>query len=138
MKSFKNHRFVYGLIIGIILTYFLIEIKDICIIGYGEDAIMNKIINKLARQAARWSTAAKQDDSHLVAVLHANYGAGYLWALQDIATASQIKAATDIDLDKFNKEIVKIQDDTTLKMIQLCPDYGPEKTYLSRVGGENI
>ena len=50
-------------------------------------------IQKLTRQAARWSTAAAQDDSPLIAVLHANYGAGYLWALKDIATAKQIKNA---------------------------------------------
>ena len=36
------------------------------------------IVNKLLRQTARWSTAAKQDNNSMIAVLHANYGAGYL------------------------------------------------------------
>lgn len=39
---------------------------------------------KLIRQVARWSTAGKQDKNSMIAVLHANYGAGYLWALKDI------------------------------------------------------
>ena len=129
-------RFIYGLIIGIVLAYILIEVKNVCIIGYGEDATMKKIIKKLSRQAARWSTAAKQDKSPLVAVLHANYGAGYLWALKEIANSSQIKAATGIDVQKFTEKIVETQDIATKRMIQLCPDFAPEKTYLARIGGE--
>ena len=66
-------------------------------------------------------------------------GAGYLWALKDIATTQQIQTATNIDVKKrFTKEIVQIQDETTLKMIKVCPEYAPERTYLSQIGGENI
>ena len=104
--------------------------------GFGKDAIINNIIKVLARQAARWSTASKQDKNSMIAVLHANYGAGYLWALKDIASTEQIKVATGIDLLKFEREIVAIQDNATKKMAQLCPKYAPEPTYLTKLAGE--
>ena len=140
MKSFfnKKYTFLYGLIFGIVLMYSLLELRNICTIGMGNNALMNQVIQKLSRQAARWSTAAKQDHSPLIAVLHANYGAGYTWALQDIATPQQIKIATGIDWGKFTKEIVTVQDEATLNMVRVCPKFAPEKTYLASIGGENI
>jgi len=98
----------------------------------------NKIIRTLVRQAARWSTAAEQDASPMIAVLHANYGVGYLWALKDIATAPEILLATGIDIRKFESEIVNVQDRATVNMIKVCPSFGPEPTYLSSLGGEGI
>ena len=134
MKA-ETLKFIFGLIVGFILTYLFIEIKD----NLGScNGSLNKKIKKLSRQAARWSTAAKQDLNPLIAVLHANYGAGYLWALKDIATTQQIQKATNIDVKKFTKEIIQIQDETTFKMIKVCPEYAPERTYLSQIGGENI
>ena len=127
--------FIYGLIIGIIIMYSLIEIKNNCVLGSGN--ILNKSIKILVRQAARWSTAAKQDNNSLIAVLHANYGAGYLWALKDIASSEQIKIATNIDVSKFEKEITDIQDNATKKMAMLCPKYAPEPSYLSSLGKES-
>ena len=126
MKN-QNLNFFLGLLLGFILTFFFIEIKN----NIGGCKSLNSIIQILTRQAARWSTAAKQDDSPMIAVLHANYGTGYLWALKDIATSAQIKAATNIDMDKFTKEIVKIQDWAVLKMVHACPKYGPEKNIFS-------
>ena len=58
---------------------------------------LDKEIKTLVRQASRWSTAAKQDKNPMISVLHANYGAGYLWALKDIATQSQIEKAAGIE-----------------------------------------
>ena len=98
--------------------------------------MLNNIISTLVRQASRWSTAAEQDESPLIAVLHANYGAGYLWALKDIATDYQIEKATGINLLKFENEIMKIQDDATKKMASICKDYAPESSYLTKLGGE--
>jgi hypothetical protein len=68
--------------------------------------------------------------------LHANYGAGYLWALRDIANNAQIKAATGIDIHEFEREIVETQDKATKNMIQLCPEFGPDPSYLTSIGGE--
>jgi len=72
----------------------------------------------------------------MIAVLHANYGAGYLWALRDIATDNDIVAATGIDIIKFRDEITNIQDTATKKMASLCPQYAPPSTYLTNLGGE--
>src|SRR5207237_6958 len=47
------------------------------------DTVLKEKVQILTRQAARWSTAASQDNNPLIAVLHANYGAGYLWAIHD-------------------------------------------------------
>ena len=131
-------KFIYGLILGMIIIYYLVEMRNKCVIGYGKDAIMAQVIKKLVRQAARWTTAAKQDKNSLIAILHANYGTGYLWALKDIATTTQIKAATGIDMLKFENEILTIQDKATLDMAKLCPNFAPEKSYLTLIGGENV
>ena len=87
-------KFIHGLILGILIMYFLNELKNKCLLGFSNNDILVSIIKVLTRQAARWSTAAKQDKNSMVAVLHANYGAGYLWALKDIASSEQIKSAT--------------------------------------------
>ena len=110
--KFFNKQFAYGFLFGIILIYFLIEIKNNCFFNSNNH---DKTIKILSRQAARWSTAAKQDNSLLVGLLHANYGTGYLWALQDIATPSEIKRVTNINFKKFRNEIVRTQDDITKK-----------------------
>ena len=129
-------KFIHGLVIGIVIMYFLNELKNKCLLGFSNNDILVSIIKVLTRQAARWSTAAKQDKNSMVAVLHANYGAGYLWALKDIASSEQIKSATGINLLNFEREIVSTQDMATKKMIRLCPDFAPEKSYLTEIAGE--
>src|SRR5436190_24372456 len=53
-----------------------------------------KFIRGIMRQAGRWSTASEQDTNPLIRVMHANYGAAYLYALQDAGvTPEQIEAA---------------------------------------------
>ncbi|ARF09932.1 hypothetical protein Indivirus_5_55 [Indivirus ILV1] len=93
-------------------------------------------IKTLIRQAARWSLASTQDESSMISVLHANYGAGYLWAVRDIATDDEIKNTTGVDILKFRDEITKIQDNATKKMAKLCPNYAPKSTYLSEIAGD--
>jgi hypothetical protein len=101
-----------------------------------EKKMLYFIINKLVRQSARWATAAKQDKNSMIAVLHANYGAGYLWALKDIAKTEDIEEATGIDILKFEAEIVNTQDTATKYMAKLCPEYAPEPSYLTKIAGE--
>jgi hypothetical protein len=74
----------------------------------------------------------------LIAVLHANYGAGYLWALNEIAKPEEIEKHAGIDFNKFKQEIVDIQDSTTKKLIIACPEFAPKNGYLLRVGGEGL
>jgi len=98
---------------------------------------MNKSIEKLVRQSARYATAAQQDASPVIAVLHANYAAAYLYALKDIATESQIHNATGIDVKKFKERITNVQDMVTRKTSEKCPEFvGEVDIYLAQVGGE--
>jgi len=94
-------------------------------------------IRTLLRQTARWSAASSQDESPIVALLHANYGAGYLWALKDIATENEIKKATGVNISEFEKKIVGIQDKATKKVSGLCPQfYSKLNTELLVLGGD--
>jgi hypothetical protein len=98
---------------------------------------INKSIEKLVRQSARYATAAQQDASPVIAVLHANYAAAYLYALKDIATDSQIHNATGIDVKKFKEHVTNVQDMVTRKTSEKCPDFvGEVDIYLAQIGGE--
>jgi len=139
--KYDNHLlyiFLVSLLGGLIAGILLLQIKNKCFVTNDAKKVVDKMIVTLVRQAARWSTAAKQDDSPLIAVLHANYGAGYLWALKDIAPTSQIARAANIDILKFEKEIVEIQDEATTNMIRVCPDFAPPSSYLTKLSGEGI
>jgi len=126
-------NFGYGIILGMILMYIFMN-------NTNKTNNMEKQIEftakKLVRQAARWSTAAKQDKNAMIAVLHANYGAGYLWALKDIIKTDIIEKKTKINMFEFEDEIVKIQDEATQNMAKLCPKYAPEPSYLTSLAGE--
>lgn len=77
---------------------------------------MNKAIEKLVRQSARYAVAAQQDESPVIAILHANYAAAYFYALKDIASESQIHNATGIDVKKFKEHVTNVQDMVTRKL----------------------
>ena len=94
-------------------------------------------VKTLTRQAARWSVAAAQDESPLIALLHANYGAAYLWALNDIATSEEIKAATGLDYLVLKEKITGVQDSVTRRVSQTCPEMiGDTDKYLADVAGD--
>ena len=94
-------------------------------------------INILIRQAARWSAAAEQDESPIIALLHANYGAGFLWALKDIATDQEIYNSSGIDVLKFKKTITDIQDQVTKRVTKACPQFtGNINNFLLELGGD--
>ena len=91
----------------------------------------------LVRQTARWSVAAQQDDTPLIALLHANYGAGYLWALKDIATDQEIENAAGVNVLELKKRVTDIQDQATRKVATACPKFvGDVDQYLLKVGGD--
>lgn len=93
-------------------------------------------IAKLVRQAARWSTASRQDANALIRVLHANYGMGYLQALGEIATPSEVEIAININYREFADDIVAVQDLATRAAVDECPSFGPARTVLTNLGGE--
>lgn len=94
-------------------------------------------IKKLLRQSARFATAAQQDQSPIIATLHANYSAAYLWALKDIATPTQIQRQTGTELKKFEEHILNVQDMVSKKVVEKCPQFAGEvDLYLSSIAGE--
>jgi hypothetical protein len=98
---------------------------------------MNKAIEKLVRQSARYAVAAQQDESPVIAILHANYATGYFYALKEFASESQIHNATGIDVKKFKEHITNVQDMVTRKTSEKCPDFvGEVDIYLAQIGGE--
>lgn len=131
--------FIIGIVVGIIImwtnTFNLFESNSESEKGL-KLKYKTETIKILVRQAARWATASLQDNNSMIAVLHANYGAGYLWALFDIATTSEIEKVTNIDILKFRGAIIDAQDNATKKMAQLCPSYAPELSYLSKIAAE--
>tara|TARA_R110000803_G_scaffold155131_2_gene219852 strand:- start:19 stop:399 length:381 start_codon:yes stop_codon:yes gene_type:complete len=103
----------------------------------GSNGVSKATIEKLVRQSARFATAAQQDQTPLVAVLHANYSSGYLWALKDIATPKQIHNATGVDVKKFEEHVTNVQDSVTKRTIKKCPEFaGDVDLYLATIGGE--
>ena len=103
-----------------------------------EKPSIDNTIKILLRQSSRWAIAADQDVSPLIALLHANYGAAYLWALLQVASEEQINNSVNIDLQKFKKEISAIQDAATQKATKACPAFAGElNSYLLEIGGDN-
>ena len=119
------------LVILIIISLFIL-LKILKPENYSKE----KSIKTFIRQAARWSSAAKQDKNPIIAVLHANYGAGYLWALKDIATDNEIEKIGGIEIFKFRDEIVAIQDKANKELVRKCPGLVPENDYLAKIAGE--
>lgn len=94
-------------------------------------------IRKLTRQCSRWLIAAQQDQSPLIAILHGQYGMGYLWAIKDIATTEEFKEATGLDFLEFEKHATEIQDKVSKRVIKTCPQFsGDIDLYLGRIAGE--
>ena len=95
------------------------------------------IINTIIRGCARWASASLQDKSPLVAVLHANYASGYLWALRDVFSDQDIYKASGIDIIIFQKQITDVQDKATRFMVSVCPKYASDiDIYLGKIAGD--
>jgi len=118
------------------MWFYVLIIIILLVLLMNKETPLDKSVNTLTRQAARWSTAAVQDENPMIAVLHANYGAGYLWAINDIVTSSEFENMTGHDYKKFRDSIVNVQDTATKRALQICPEFGPKRNYLTTVGGE--
>ena len=91
-------------------------------------------IKKLMQQSAKWATMAQQDESPIVAVLHANYAMGYLWAIKDIASPKDVNRETGINLQQFEEHVVNVQSMVTKRVIKQCPELAGEiDLYLSSI-----
>lgn len=83
----------------------------------------NDYISILLKQSSRYAIAAQQDESPLIAVLHSNYAAGYLWALKDVATESEINKIlynSNTNLKTITHNIKEIQSTATKKATSVC------------------
>jgi hypothetical protein len=103
----------------------LLAILTFILMGHYNVDTVDRKINILYRQSARYAVASMQDDSDIIRILHSNYAAGYLWAIKDIATTNEFKRATGEDLLEFEKKIVAIQDEATFKLITECKSLLP-------------
>lgn len=83
------------------------------------------IIQTLYRQAARWAVASEQDENAIIALLHANYATGYLWALKDIVSTEDFRTITNKDFLSFEQKITAIQDKATQKVVEKCQQVIP-------------
>ena len=121
-----------GILIGVLLTviYYLYNLR--------RPLSRQDVIRRLVRQAARWSTAAKQDESPLISVLHANYGVGYLMALSEFASPDEIEFAAGINYFEFDAAIKQAQDDANRKAVALMPQFAGvnHSNPLAKIAGE--
>ena len=125
-------------IVGIVSAYIGYRASEI--ISKNRTIEKDKVIKTLYRQCSRWSSAAIQDQNPLVATLHSNYAAGYLWGLEDVFTSDEISKATGIDHKEFRAGIQQNQDLATKTLIQACPNFAKEiegsSTLVTKVAGE--
>jgi hypothetical protein len=84
------------------------------------------IIKTLIRGCSRWAIASKQDKSPLIALLHANYASGYLWAIKDVFTNEDIHKWTGVNIIDYQDKITSIQDDATKRVSEICPTFAKE------------
>ena len=96
------------------------------------------MIKKTIRQISRWSAASRQDLNVLVAVLHANYGAAYLFNMLELFSQKEIEEVLGSEQKRkdFETEIIKIQDEATKKAITKCPSFAGADDFLSKLAGE--
>lgn len=120
----------------------IIVLVIVCVLRYHYTTTANRDASNmktLVRQSARWSNASLQDSSPIVSLLHANYGAGYLWALQDLYTANEIEASTGTNFNQLKDKIIKAQDSATRKVALACPQFNKYLDMeLARLGGEGV
>ena len=93
------------------------------------------IIETLYRQCARWAVASDQDDNDIIRLLHANYAAGYLWAIKDIVSTDEFKNIIGEDFLSFEEKITAIQDEATRRVVSKCKTVIPtsEKQLLDAI-----
>jgi len=130
--------FLIGLVIGMIGLYFLLEIKNKCLIASDAKRERQKILSILLRGVGRWSTASRGDESPLIRLLHANYAAGYLWAILDAFDSSEIEEVSQVSYQTIRDEVTKTQDLATKAVVKACPQFAPPPTALTKIAGEGI
>ena len=98
-----------------------------------------KQLKRLIKQTSRWAVAANQDESSLIAVLHANYAVGYWWSIKDTFDDYEIdEALGGIEKRKmFEKRLLQIQENATRKASMECPQFIGKIDMLSDLAGDS-
>lgn len=78
-------------------------------------------IKTILRGSSRYALASLQDKSPMIALLHANYGAGYFWAMRDAYKTTDIENI--VDVLEYEKRITEIQDQATKDVMKVCPQF---------------
>lgn len=91
---------------------------------------LSNIAKKLIKKAAQLSVISTQSDDPILSVQKANYAIGYLDALQDIMTDAEITNLVNIDLNKFRRELNKVQYHNISSVKLRCPSLSTDKRYL--------
>src|SRR3990167_1087750 len=84
-----------------------------------------KTVKTLMRQTLRWLVAARQDREPVIAVLHANYAAGYIAALRQVASDAEIQHFTGVEAIKLEASVIAAQDRATERLLAKCPQLRP-------------
>jgi len=79
----------------------------------------------LARQGARWATAAAQDREPIIAMLHANYARAAIDHLRQLADDGEIREATGIDPLALERATTALQDRAMRALATRCPSARP-------------
>jgi hypothetical protein len=110
-------------IIVIVIIFTIIIANRIINLFPTEREIMLK---KLLRQSIRYQVAAKQDINILLAVLHANYAASYMFAINDLFSTYELEQVLQNRKNRleYEKRIIETQDWATKRAIKSCPNYG--------------
>lgn len=95
-------------------------------------------VRMLSRQAARWAIASRNDSNPLIANLHANYAAGYLWSLSDVCTVDQFEQAMGMDYQEFKNAIIDVQDAAAIALIGKCQSIAPGNDLLAAIAAEGL
>lgn len=97
------------------------------------------VVETLVRQSSRYAIASEQDESALIALLHANYAGGYLWALKDIVNERTInKHVPKTSLKELEDYITRVQDKASQRATGDCPQLiGPiSNPTVARLAGD--
>lgn len=121
-------------------TVLLILLIIVALSSYRKPNIVSEpeIVKKIFHQMSRWSTASTQDENPIVKVLHANYGVGFMMALQSITSDEALERILGVNnIRKLFSEVESIQHKATVELVKKCPIVAPS-TILAKYGSEGI
>lgn len=138
MTYFTNEAF-FWFCVGVLLMWIIMKFGPSPSQSQSQSAKDDAYITELMKQCARWAVASEQDENPLIAVLHANYASGYLWATNDIFSSSDIERVTGFKFHKIKDYVQKVQKYATYKATKVCPAFAPRTSVeIGQLSGEGV